>query len=114
MTMTHDHPMTHYHPITSHDPSRPIKSRAGVLTLAISRAQIASAVREIGGLQLVGRADVCVVAFAGAPESGLNCYAVCDAMKVRAPPSLPAPGDTCARSAALGSIPGVTNTGPFK
>ena len=61
------------------------------MIVVISHAQIASAVREIAGLQLVGRADVCVVAFAGAPGSGLNCYAVGDAMKVPAPTPSPGP-----------------------
>ena len=48
--------------------------------------QIVSATRQIGaaieampGVQLVGRPEVCVVAFTGA--DGLNCYSLCDAMK---------------------------------
>jgi len=49
--------------------------------------QIVGAAKKIGqgieameGLRLVGRADVCVVAFAGADES-INCYAVADCMQ---------------------------------
>ena len=38
---------------------------------------------EIDGLELVGRPDVCVVAFAGrgAAKEALNCYSLCDVLK---------------------------------
>lgn len=50
--------------------------------------QIVGATREIGaavsrmpGLKLMGRPEVCVVAFVGAEDSGVNCYSLCDALK---------------------------------
>lgn len=50
--------------------------------------QIVGATREIGeavaklpGLKVVGRPEVCVVAFAGAEGHGVNCYSLCDALK---------------------------------
>ena len=42
---------------------------------------IEAGIRTIDGLEVVGRADVCVVAFGAAPGSGLNPYSVGDAMK---------------------------------
>jgi sphinganine-1-phosphate aldolase len=43
--------------------------------------QIGQAVAKLDGLKLVGRPEVCVVAFVGAPNSGVNCYSLCDALK---------------------------------
>merc|ERR1719336_1367542 len=43
--------------------------------------KIAEGIQAIEGLRLVGRPDVCVVAFAGAEGSGINCYAVADCMR---------------------------------
>jgi len=50
--------------------------------------RIVGATREIGeglaaldGLKLVGRPEVCVVAFAGKAGSDINCYSLCDAIK---------------------------------
>lgn len=43
--------------------------------------KIARGVSEISGLKLVGRPDVCVVAFNGMEGSGVNCYAIADCMK---------------------------------
>ena len=42
---------------------------------------IGAAIAKMEGLVLVGRPDVCVVAFAGAPGSGINCYSLVDALK---------------------------------
>ena len=39
------------------------------------------AIPTIGGLELVGRADACVVAFGAKQGSGLNCYSVADCLK---------------------------------
>ena len=41
--------------------------------------EIGAAVRGLDGLKLLGRPEVCVVAFAG--EGGVNCYSLCDALK---------------------------------
>lgn len=43
--------------------------------------QIAAGIKEIPELKLVGRPDVCVVAFTGSEASGLNCYSVADCMQ---------------------------------
>lgn len=44
--------------------------------------KIAEAVKSIDGLKLVGRPDVCVVAFAGTGEKGgINVYSLADAIK---------------------------------
>ncbi len=43
--------------------------------------EIAAAIAEMDDLVVVGRPDACVVAFAGTAGSGINCYALCDAMK---------------------------------
>jgi len=43
--------------------------------------KIAEGIQKIEGLRLVGRPDVCVVAFVGAEGSGINCYAVADCMR---------------------------------
>mmetsp|Transcript_12467 Transcript_12467/g.37729 ORF Transcript_12467/g.37729 Transcript_12467/m.37729 type:complete len:548 (-) Transcript_12467:175-1818(-) len=43
--------------------------------------RIAEAIPTIGGLELVGRADACVVAFGAKQGSGLNCYSVADCLK---------------------------------
>lgn len=43
--------------------------------------RIGDAVRDIEGIELVGRTDVCVVAFGASKGSGLNVYSVADAMK---------------------------------
>eukprot|EP00419_Tripos_fusus_P001406 CAMPEP_0172673354 /NCGR_PEP_ID=MMETSP1074-20121228/12091_1 /TAXON_ID=2916 /ORGANISM="Ceratium fusus, Strain PA161109" /LENGTH=474 /DNA_ID=CAMNT_0013490637 /DNA_START=288 /DNA_END=1712 /DNA_ORIENTATION=+ len=43
--------------------------------------KIAEGIRKTEGLKLVGRPDVCVVAFAGAEGSGINCYAIADCMR---------------------------------
>jgi len=43
--------------------------------------QIGNAIEAMDGIELVGRTDVCVVAFGAAPGSGLNIYSVCDALK---------------------------------
>mmetsp|Transcript_11427 Transcript_11427/g.37782 ORF Transcript_11427/g.37782 Transcript_11427/m.37782 type:complete len:553 (+) Transcript_11427:413-2071(+) len=52
-------------------------------TRSIVRAtrEIAAALSSIDGLELVGRADACVVAFGARKGSGLNCYAVADCLK---------------------------------
>ncbi|EOD12764.1 hypothetical protein EMIHUDRAFT_316847 [Emiliania huxleyi CCMP1516] len=42
---------------------------------------IPTAIPTIGGLELVGRADACVVAFGAKQGSGLNCYSVADCLK---------------------------------
>jgi len=42
--------------------------------------KIGKGVEEIEGLRLVGRPDVCVVAFAGSEEA-INCYSVADCMQ---------------------------------
>jgi sphinganine-1-phosphate aldolase len=42
---------------------------------------IAAAIPSVDGLELVGRADACVVAFGARKDSGLNCYAVADCLK---------------------------------
>ena len=42
---------------------------------------IADGIKRIDGLELVGRADVCVVAFTHAKGSKLNCYSIADALK---------------------------------
>jgi len=42
---------------------------------------MAAAVPTVEGLELVGRADACVVAFGAKKSSGLNCYSVSDALK---------------------------------
>jgi len=61
--------------------------RHGVEGYTESTRRIVGATRHIGdaiatvdGLQLVGRPDVCVVAFTGSDES-INCYSMCDALK---------------------------------
>ena len=41
--------------------------------------EIGAAVAAMDGVRIVGRPEVCVVAFAG--ESGVNCYSLCDALK---------------------------------
>ena len=53
-----------------------------------STKQIVGAARKIGaaiqamdGIELVGRPDVCVVAWRGRADSGINCYSLCDALK---------------------------------
>ena len=45
--------------------------------------EIGRAIGEIDGLELVGRPDVCVVAFAGRgpAKEALNCYSLCDVLK---------------------------------
>lgn len=43
--------------------------------------KIAAGIEAIEGVKLVGRADVCVVAFDGEEGSGLNCYAIGDCLK---------------------------------
>eukprot|EP00929_Paragymnodinium_shiwhaense_P052548 TRINITY_DN2631_c0_g1_i2.p1 TRINITY_DN2631_c0_g1~~TRINITY_DN2631_c0_g1_i2.p1 ORF type:complete len:544 (+),score=168.46 TRINITY_DN2631_c0_g1_i2:72-1703(+) len=42
---------------------------------------IGEGIRKINELKLVGRPDVCVVAFDATKESGMNCYAIADCMK---------------------------------
>merc|ERR1719399_1140441 len=42
---------------------------------------IGKAIATIEGIELVGRADVCVVGFGAAQGSGLNCYSIKDCMK---------------------------------
>ncbi|KAL1507256.1 hypothetical protein AB1Y20_008105 [Prymnesium parvum] len=42
---------------------------------------IGEAIKEIDGIELVGRTDVCVVAFRAAAGSDINIYSLCDAMK---------------------------------
>ena len=42
---------------------------------------IGAAVEATDGIELVGRADACVVAFTGAAGSGLNCYSIADCIK---------------------------------
>jgi len=42
---------------------------------------IAEGVRSIDGLDVLGRPDVCVVAFAASAGSGLNAYSIADCMK---------------------------------
>ena len=44
---------------------------------------IAEAIPTIEGLQLVGRADACVVAFATTKTSGINIYAIADCLMER-------------------------------
>jgi len=43
--------------------------------------KIGAAIEAIDGLELMGRPDVCVVAWHGKPGSGINCYSLCDALK---------------------------------
>mmetsp|Transcript_41704 Transcript_41704/g.116225 ORF Transcript_41704/g.116225 Transcript_41704/m.116225 type:complete len:552 (-) Transcript_41704:450-2105(-) len=43
--------------------------------------RIAEGIKKIEGLRLVGRPDVCVVAFMGTESSGINCYSVGDCMQ---------------------------------
>mmetsp|Transcript_90776 Transcript_90776/g.166280 ORF Transcript_90776/g.166280 Transcript_90776/m.166280 type:complete len:259 (-) Transcript_90776:26-802(-) len=43
--------------------------------------RVAEGIREMDAVQLVGRPDVCCVAFDCSKESGMNCYAVADCMK---------------------------------
>jgi len=45
--------------------------------------RIAKGIKEMKDLELVGRSDICVVAFAGTKASKVNCYAVADCMKQR-------------------------------
>mmetsp|Transcript_100513 Transcript_100513/g.181408 ORF Transcript_100513/g.181408 Transcript_100513/m.181408 type:complete len:542 (+) Transcript_100513:474-2099(+) len=43
--------------------------------------QMARGIEQIAGLRLVGRPDVCVVAFDTTEDAGFTCYAVADCMK---------------------------------
>ena len=55
--------------------------------IADATREIAEGIAEIDGIELVGRADVCVVAFgpsaapAGSGEKPINVYAIADCMK---------------------------------
>lgn len=50
-------------------------------TIVAATRAMEAGVRSIAGLEVLGRADVCVVAFGAAAGSGLNCYSVSDCMK---------------------------------
>ena len=43
--------------------------------------KIGEAIEKMPGLKLMGRPEVCVVAFAGEEGSNINCYSLCDALK---------------------------------
>mmetsp|Transcript_59900 Transcript_59900/g.188077 ORF Transcript_59900/g.188077 Transcript_59900/m.188077 type:complete len:551 (+) Transcript_59900:35-1687(+) len=43
--------------------------------------KIAEGIKTIKELELVGRPDVCVVAFRGTQESGINCYSIADCLQ---------------------------------
>mmetsp|Transcript_90759 Transcript_90759/g.256958 ORF Transcript_90759/g.256958 Transcript_90759/m.256958 type:complete len:571 (+) Transcript_90759:53-1765(+) len=43
--------------------------------------RIAEGIRQISELKVVGRPDICVVAFTATESSGLNCYAIADCLK---------------------------------
>lgn len=58
------------HPSPCHPPPSPVLPQA-----------ISAAIQEIDGIDVIGRADACVVSFKVSDNSSLNIYSLCDAMR---------------------------------